>query len=593
MKIGIAIARSSTPIPFEKLFLDCDQVAVKVPNVTLPDDSRIQKLSDYPLNEDFALFDAWATRLADALRRNDQTLPIREREYFRLAIQDFLQTQLGNSWNSASAFVKNLEPARVRTIVLCVEDPFLRNCLASLTRARGFNCQIEDPKIRGERSAGSSGRARIEKAFSRLVAAAKATVSRASGLRAALKKTQKKILFACVGHPDDYEFFDYTLREMEKRGYQVILVDVRRLKGERTVTSAPYPYLHLWTLPALLGFGIDRTAPPRLARHEVADLPVASGETLAALTSMLDGAAAFYGKCRAANVALWKHLKPTVILTMGEGAELACMAGAAAEHGIAFVDLAHAIQQPKSRTYACDALALFGPENVTSHLRREVPPASCEVVAVGACRYDKIFYRDFPAAAEVAKALDLPINRPVVMFVSQYLWSSDSRIAGLKTRIARWLSEGLPANTTLILKKHPLEDDNLCEKVLGPALGGRFRVARHENIYTLLNLASAVVLMWSNTGLEAILMKKPVIAILGEGSHPLPYMEHGLCRFAQSAEELRNEICLALERGPEVIPDYEKRRLQFISKTLIAHDGRSFIRLADLLERKVCLQRKT
>ena len=38
---------------------------------------------------------------------------------------------------------------------------------------------------------------------------------------------------------------------------------------------------------------------------------------------------------------------------------MACMAHAAARHRIATVDLAHALQPAKSRSYAFDALALF------------------------------------------------------------------------------------------------------------------------------------------------------------------------------------------------------------------------------------------
>lgn len=590
MKVGLLVSRTIGALPDEGMFQGYDRVVVMAPVASLPADGRFTRLPDTALEEDYALFDEWATRLADALRRDGRSLPIREREYYRIAIQDFFQEHFENTWTSASRFLQGLEKKKVRSIVVMGEDPILRDCLAAWGHANGMDCvSVESgPWVPEGGSVGrGEGTSQFRTNCHRLVPSWNASVSRWLGIFSHGLRCHGKLIVACLAHQVHYQIFDYALREMRRRGYEVVLVDIRRWKGERVLSSPNYPYLHLWSLPALLSFRVwNKQSPPSLVRHEIEDLPVANAATLEALASSIEYAATFHARCRAASLSLWRRLKPQAILMMGEGAEHACMAAVAAERGIATINLAHAIQLPHWRSYAYDALAVFGPDNVNAHTRREPPPDSCEVVAVGACRYDKIFHRDFPDAKSIGVELKLPKGRAVIMFASTDS-QGNAKDMIFKAKVARWLGEAMPQDAILVLKKHHFESDSICEEILGKALGERLRVTRHGNIYGLLNISSAVVVMWSNTGLEAALMNKPVIAVAGESTCPLPYMTYGLCRFAHSADEMRVELDQALKLGVGTIPDYEERRRQFIADILTAHDGRSSVRLADLIERKV------
>ena len=584
MLIGLLVANT---LPDSLGFRHCDRIAVHSSTISLPDDARFFRLSDTPLSDDFELFDDWATQTANTLRRDGELLPIREREYFRITIQEFLQDRLGNSWGAVIRFLSSLTNSPTSSIILMVEDRFLQSCIEAWCVANGIGYAVAPVASfnSGSKVPNAGGGPTM---LAKLAEGWRASLNRWSGICRLRCNRSRKLLYAYIGHQDDYEFFDYTLREMQQRGYEVVLVDVRRWKGERMIHNSPYPYVHLWSLPLVLGIGATRRlVVPEIQRDCITHLPLANDYALQALAVIITCMADFQPRWQKAHSSLWQHRKPHAILAMSEGADMACMAHAAARHRIATVDLAHALQPAKSRSYAFDALALFGPDNVATHNRRETPPSFCDIVALGSCRYDKIYQGDYPDAKFIRTQLGLAEDRPIVVFVSQYLWKGDARIAELKSKIAQWLQTALPHGAILILKKHPLEDDSICEDILRDALGERFKVTRQSNIYALLNIASAVVVMWSNTGLEAVLMDKPVIAVPGEGVCPLPYMTYGLCQFAHSADELRAHLIYALKAGIGFIPDYAQKKKLFIADILTAHDGNSHRRLADLLEKKI------
>ncbi len=535
------------------------------------------------LARDFQLFDEWATSLADALRENGLPLSVRSREKYRIALMCQLQEKLGGFWTAIRDMVNGL-PDHNCSFVFGVAEPLLRFALENLFLKTGSPYRALQK---------GTHRANRMQRLGRTLAKA-ATLFSPSSLwhhRQILSDSQPaagKRVLAYVNHSDDFEFFDLTLRILVDRGWDVLLVDIRRWKSELLPLPTDFPMVKLWTIESLASqFQPAPETDLRFDTAAIGDLPVSHPEAIASLTATLAEAQQFFSLFAAVNRRLWKRTRPAAILMMSEGPDIACAADAAAAEKIATIDLAHAIQPPHSRSYPFDALALFGPKNVASHLRREPPPASCEVLALGACRYDKLFHGEFPDAASVRRQLQLGEDQRVICFTSQYLWNNDARVRDAKTKLAAWIADALPPDCVFILKKHPLESDTICEDILAARLDpARYRVSRNENVYGILNISSVVLVMWSNTGLEAVLLDKPLIAIECAAPIIMPYIEYSVCRLVDSQHSLANALASALHSGNNFVEHYESNRARMIADILTSFDGNTSQRLADIVERK-------
>jgi len=288
------------------------------------------------------------------------------------------------------------------------------------------------------------------------------------------------------------------------------------------------------------------------------------------------------GRLVKAHHTLWNHLKPAAVVVADEGLPPACLGVAAAEAGIPSVCVAHSRTPPVSRTYAFDVIALFGQGVVDELNRREQPPSGCTLVSIGACRYDELFLGAYTSAPAIREQLRISPGQPIVTFGSQWLVPNDT--GHWKRRGVEWLLEGLPDDVVLVIKKHPLETDDICETVASEHDPGRYRIVREVDLYGLLAASRALVTHNSNIATEAVLLRRPVILIDFPGAERELCAKHGLALMVNSPESLNGAWHRAFQDGVHSIPDYETKRSRLISRSLYADDGKSSLRLAELIE---------
>jgi len=129
-----------------------------------------------------------------------------------------------------------------------------------------------------------------------------------------------------------------------------------------------------------------------------------------------------------------------------------------------------------------------------------------------------------------------------------------------------------------VVKMHPREamDDEIAyrETVVQSETRHQFDFVRDQGIYEVMETADAVVVFFSNVGVEAALMGLPVVvAKLDAGPMPLPLDEFKIGVTAATAEELREQVG-ALLFEPSFQDEVEEIRKQYCANNP-ALDGRA------------------
>jgi hypothetical protein len=165
----------------------------------------------------------------------------------------------------------------------------------------------------------------------------------------------------------------------------------------------------------------------------------------------------------------------------------------------------------------------------------------------------------------------------------------------MQRKTLRMLAAALPSTAFLICKVHPSwEDREFCEAELGTRLPrDAYRVVGDREYQTeiLLDACDVAVVHEQSMSLnDAVVMGRPTIAV----SHPeFPYgrysMNHpawgykGAWRVANDVEELRQTLVM-LTRDSEARAALRRHRRAYIERFLVAADGKSSQRVADLAE---------
>jgi len=146
----------------------------------------------------------------------------------------------------------------------------------------------------------------------------------------------------------------------------------------------------------------------------------------------------------------------------------------------------------------------------------------------------------------IIKKLEIPKNKKIVLFATENLPKKEEKILITKT-ILNTMKE-LP-NCHLVIKIHPNElDFSFYREIARKANLYKFSLIRDLNLYELLYVSDVVLVSYSTVGVEAMRMKKPVIALHLMGLHDnVSYVKQNMAFVIRSEEELLSTIKKSLE----------------------------------------------
>lgn len=189
-----------------------------------------------------------------------------------------------------------------------------------------------------------------------------------------------------------------------------------------------------------------------------------------------------------------------------------------------------------------------------------------------------------PSKEKIRTTLDLPIkeDKKVILFISQ----QTSRIVSMRVREESiWLLikvlKNIKFDHLLLVKLHPLENDDLCERILSAELGNKnFIIFKEYDTYALVQAADIVITLLSTVSIEAAAMGKRVIQINLTGiSRYTPWAKEGITVEVSNAKSLQESI-EKLSILPSQLPPGVER---FLCKM----DGKASLRIANCIEETV------
>ncbi|MBN2602740.1 MAG: CDP-glycerol glycerophosphotransferase family protein [Candidatus Thermoplasmatota archaeon] len=203
------------------------------------------------------------------------------------------------------------------------------------------------------------------------------------------------------------------------------------------------------------------------------------------------------------------------------------------------------------------------------------------LVITGCPVYDKLVNaHKFFNKRQIIINLKLIENKKIIVFTTENLSENENK------RLANIVCKSLKnfTNTQLIIKVHPGETDLKIYKNIAKKVGIDFRVIRDINIYEILYISDILITYFSATGLEAMILKKPVITLnpFG-GTDPVGYATSGATLIARTVKELKNSISIVLNENQAITTLIEKMK-QYVYKQSYKQDGMATKRVADLIE---------
>jgi hypothetical protein len=185
-----------------------------------------------------------------------------------------------------------------------------------------------------------------------------------------------------------------------------------------------------------------------------------------------------------------------------------------------------------------------------------------QVIVTGNPAFDVLGGEELRAAAERLRAARGWEGRKVVLWASSTLSTGEDRVLAA-------LADSLPRRPDwqLVYRPHPNQ-----RPASPPARERLWISGRQDELAPLLALADAVVVTISTVGMEAALLRRPLVQVSTAGDPLAPYAEMGLALGAAGPEDVEARVAEALKEGPRA------------AQSRLPRPGGSACRVADAVE---------
>jgi len=263
---------------------------------------------------------------------------------------------------------------------------------------------------------------------------------------------------------------------------------------------------------------------------------------------------------------IFKNELPKAIFLPYEGGPLAlAFVIAAKRYGIKTIGLQHAIISENNPMYSYERLKniddplgfpfpdfflLFG-EYSKKILVTNGYPNEKLIVFGNAAFFNLNSILNILDSRTLYKKYNLQKEQKIILFTTEYLqeyYSAKGKF-NYDTEILIHLLENFSnkPNYKIILKPHPSENTTIYEKIIAQYNVSNFQIIQGD-LFELIHVSSLVISVFSNSMMDAICLKKPVIRVTFENvAHVVPYDEFGvvvsieLNDLTNSIEEIFND----------------------------------------------------
>lgn len=237
---------------------------------------------------------------------------------------------------------------------------------------------------------------------------------------------------------------------------------------------------------------------------------------------------------------------------------------------------------PKQRMppVSADYLAVSGEAIKEVYVQSGVNPE--KITITGDPRFDKLFKRDRQKdRAIIFSKFGIDPARKLVVLTTENIEEEETR----KILNAVYLAVKDNNDLYLIVKPHPVEPSLLHHNLLETMGLDNACVVEKADIYELLNAADCVITSFSTTGLEAMMLDRPVISINLTGKpDKMPYAASGAATGVYQEEAL-NQVLMDALKNNGIRKELKANRINFVNHYNYEIDGKASIRITNLISK--------
>jgi len=204
-----------------------------------------------------------------------------------------------------------------------------------------------------------------------------------------------------------------------------------------------------------------------------------------------------------------------------------------------------------------------------------------KLIITGCPAYDRLVNANkYFNKEQILMNLKLKEYKKIIVFATENLTEKENN------KLANIVCKSLENfhDIQLIIKVHPGESDLETYKNIAKKVGIDYKVIRDIDIYKILYISDLLITYFSATGLEAMLLKKPVITLNPfEGNDPVGYATSGATLIARNVKELQGSISIALYENQAITTLIENMK-EYVYKQSYKQDGKATERVVDLIE---------
>lgn len=282
-------------------------------------------------------------------------------------------------------------------------------------------------------------------------------------------------------------------------------------------------------------------------------------------------------------IPIFKHKKPDIIIVVND---LTLFGRAAIVAGhimkIPSVRISASVVAPNQRTpplYA-DLMIVSGEAIKEVYAQSGIPEE--KIIITGNPRFDTLFKRNrFEDRTKIFTKYKLNPNKKLIVYTTQPIKERDKLLNAIFNALKK-----LP-EIQLIVKPHPSESTLLYNQMMDMEKLNNAIIVEDIEIYELLNAADCVLTSFSATGLEAMMLDKPVISINFTGEPDrMPYAQSGAALGVYHEDKLAPVIISALT-DDAVRDELKVGREKFVGRYNYKMDGQAARRVIDLFDETI------
>lgn len=257
------------------------------------------------------------------------------------------------------------------------------------------------------------------------------------------------------------------------------------------------------------------------------------------------------------------------------------------EKNIPVVNMDHALQydSPRISDLLFTKMAVSGLYNKELFIKNNAKEKQIEIT--GMPIHDKIYRRlNKPNNASYLNELDLDQKIPTILLLTHpYTRTGPNRV---REQILKSVFDSVKSllNANLIIKLHPNETDGLVQNAVNNSKLKNVKIIKKvENLYDVMKFSDMVITSFnSTTAIEAVFFSKPVLILNFTGkTNSLNCASEGVAIEVTEPKKVYGFIKNILS-NKKLLSELRNNRPKFIERYAYKLDGKSTIRMSDLIE---------